>query len=92
MTYTGLVFLWQDFGKLLAEVGIVLVIFEITLKGPWPLLQVGKVLEQSPDFYGILASRMVGRFEGKVGRLGWNLKIRSEKESIDKILLGNRMW
>ena len=29
-------------------------------------------LEQSQDFYGILASRMVGRFEGKVGTFGLN--------------------
>ena len=35
-------------------------------------------LKQSPDLYGILASRMVGRFEEKVGKFRSNPHIMSE--------------
>ena len=41
---------------------------------------------QSPDFYGILASRMVGRFVGKVGRIRWNPNIMPENSYEIRIL------
>ena len=51
---------------------------------------------QSPDFYGILASRVVGRFEGNVGIFEYNPNIIPEKSCciriLTRLLLRNIKW